>query len=36
MAEKTHIQCPKCGTDINVNDILSHQLEEEIKSRYQN
>jgi hypothetical protein len=35
MAEKTHIQCPKCGTDINVNDILSHQLEEEIKSRYQ-
>jgi hypothetical protein len=36
MAEKTHIQCPKCGTDINVNDILSLKLEEEIKAKYQN
>jgi hypothetical protein len=35
MAEKNHIQCPKCGTSINVNDIITHQLEEEIRSKYQ-
>ena len=36
MAEKNHILCPKCGTSINVNDIITHQLEEEIRSKYQN
>jgi hypothetical protein len=30
----TKITCPKCGTDIDVNSILSHQLEEEFKQKY--
>ncbi len=29
------INCPNCGTAIDVQDILSHQLEEEIKQKYQ-
>lgn len=29
------IHCPNCGTSIDVNDILSHQLEEEIQKKYQ-
>ena len=29
------IHCPNCGTAIDVNDILSHQLEEEIQKKYQ-
>ncbi len=29
------IHCPNCGTVIDVNDILSHQLEEEIQKKYQ-
>ncbi|MFA9211675.1 MAG: DUF2130 domain-containing protein, partial [Moraxellaceae bacterium] len=29
------INCPKCGTAIDVNDILAHQLEEQIKQKYQ-
>lgn len=29
------IHCPNCGTIIDVNDILSHQLEEEIQKKYQ-
>lgn len=28
------INCPNCGTDIDVNDILSHQLEDELKKKY--
>jgi len=32
---KNKINCPNCGTDIDVQDILSHQLEEEIKQKYQ-
>jgi hypothetical protein len=28
------INCPNCGTAIDVNDILSHQLEEELKKKY--
>ncbi|MEX1001299.1 MAG: DUF2130 domain-containing protein [Crocinitomicaceae bacterium] len=31
---KSKIECPNCGTEIDVNDILSHQLEEEIKKEY--
>jgi hypothetical protein len=31
----TQIKCPNCGTVIDVQDILSHQLEEEIKQKYQ-
>lgn len=34
--EKTNqIKCPNCGTTIDVQDILSHQLEDEIKKKYQ-
>jgi len=29
----TTIQCPNCNTDIDVNDILYHQLEDELKQK---
>ncbi len=32
---QNQINCPNCGTAIDVQDILSHQLEEEIKQKYQ-
>lgn len=35
MKNETQIKCPNCGTSIDVQDILSHQLEEEIKHKYQ-
>jgi hypothetical protein len=35
MKDETQIKCPNCGTSIDVQDILAHQLEEEIKQRYQ-
>ncbi|MCF8465121.1 MAG: DUF2130 domain-containing protein [Flavobacteriales bacterium] len=35
MNSETQIKCPNCGTSIDVQDILSHQLEEEIKQKYQ-
>ncbi|KJS07121.1 MAG: Caldesmon [Flavobacteriales bacterium BRH_c54] len=35
MKNETKIKCPKCGTSIDVQDILAHQLEEEIKQKYQ-
>ena len=28
------VNCPNCGTAIDVNDILSHQLEDELKKKY--
>ena len=31
----TQIKCPNCGTSIDVQDILAHQLEDEIKQKYQ-
>lgn len=34
MASNTQIKCPTCGTSIDVQDILSHQLEEELKIKY--
>ena len=30
------IACPNCGTHIDVNDLLAHQLEEQIQRKYQN
>lgn len=36
MTSDTQIKCPSCGVSIDVQDILAHQLEEEIKSKYQN
>ncbi|HEA23404.1 MAG TPA: DUF2130 domain-containing protein [Pricia antarctica] len=35
MKEETKIECPNCGTSIDVQDILTHQLEEDIKKKYQ-
>lgn len=34
MPNKTTIQCPKCGTQIDVNEILYHQLEAQMKSKF--
>jgi hypothetical protein len=35
MKKETQIKCPNCGESIDVQDILAHQLEEEIKQKYQ-
>lgn len=35
MQNNTQIKCPNCGTSIDVQDILSHQLEDEINQKYQ-
>jgi hypothetical protein len=35
MSNENHIKCPNCGTEIDVNDLLSHKLEEEIREKYQ-
>ena len=32
---QSQIKCPNCGTSIDVQDILAHQLEEEIKQKFQ-
>lgn len=29
------IQCPKCGTSIDVNDILKHQIEDSLRKEFQ-
>jgi len=34
MQNNSQIKCPDCGTSIDVQDILAHQLEEEIKQKY--
>jgi hypothetical protein len=34
MQNNSQIKCPSCGTSIDVQDILAHQLEEEIKQKY--
>ncbi len=33
--KNTKIKCPNCTTEIDVQDILAHQLEEELKLKYQ-
>ena len=35
MKNETQIKCPNCGTSIDVQNILAHQLEDEIKQKYQ-
>jgi len=32
----TTIKCPNCGTEIDVNEILYHQLEDELKQKKMN
>jgi hypothetical protein len=34
MADATHIKCPDCGREIDVNEILYHQLEDKIGKKY--
>ncbi len=34
MERETKIECPNCGTEINVNKVLSHQLEDDLKKKY--
>jgi hypothetical protein len=34
MTKETQIKCPNCGTSIDVQDILSHQLEDELKKKF--
>jgi hypothetical protein len=35
MNQNTHIECPNCHTIIDVQDVLSHQLEEKLKLEFQ-
>ncbi|MBK6965340.1 MAG: DUF2130 domain-containing protein [Bacteroidales bacterium] len=35
MNNTTRIKCPNCGTSIDVQNILAHQLEDEIKQKYE-
>ena len=35
MENQTQINCPECGSQIDVNDILKHQIEDSIKKEYQ-
>ena len=34
MKTDTQIKCPNCGTSIDVQDILAHQLEDELKKKF--
>ncbi len=34
MKNQTQITCPNCGTEIDVQDIISHQLEEDLKKEF--
>jgi hypothetical protein len=34
MEQESKILCPECGFEINVNEILSHQLEDDLKKKY--
>ncbi|WP_031425533.1 DUF2130 domain-containing protein [Flavimarina sp. Hel_I_48] len=35
MSDQTTIQCPECGSAINVNDILKHQIENAMRTEFQ-
>ena len=35
MKNSTTIQCPECGSSINVNDILKHQIEESLRQDFE-
>ena len=32
--DQTTISCPECGTEIDVNDVLYHQVDEQLKKKY--
>ena len=33
--DQQQIMCPKCGEEIDVNNILYHQVEEKLRRKYQ-
>ncbi len=35
MSTQTKISCPNCGTQVNVNEILYHQMEDDMKKKFQ-
>lgn len=35
MTNQSQVKCPNCGTSIDVQDILAHQVEEQYKQQYQ-
>ena len=35
MSKNTTIECPDCGSQIDVNEILKHQLEESVRNEFQ-
>lgn len=35
MSDANTTQCPNCGTDINVNELLYHELEKQAQQKYQ-
>jgi hypothetical protein len=36
MSTSNEVKCPNCGTSIDVQDVLAHQLEAQIKQQYEN
>jgi hypothetical protein len=34
MASSSHIACPSCGAEINIEDVLAHDIEERLKHEY--
>ena len=34
MSNETKITCPNCGQEIDVNSVITHNLEEEFKKKY--
>ncbi len=34
MEQKNKIKCPNCSHEIDVNDILYHQVDDELKKKY--
>jgi len=32
--DKSKINCPNCGEEIDVNDILYHQVDQDLKQKY--
>ena len=34
MEAENAIKCPKCGTEINVSEVLYHQLQDQIKKDF--
>lgn len=35
MSQETRITCPNCGCEIDVNHVIAHQVEEDIRKKYQ-